>query len=256
MCQSESSFCMAGCGMIYQIAYYAWLIQMSDKTRKNVTELSPGDNPVVKLCKDRDGTQARLCPLTGSRIADFWPETRTAIQMHLFEVPKSGLWIGRTDDHLTEDDILRGLADQSMAKPGYALLALHPLQAQLMARDPRMKLLIETGAIRNIGQCGLLTHPTSSVRTLYADSHPFQLKCSLGIRITNCTRTNSQRTLESVIIIEQMIPLNRNETAFSISQMSETISGDPVVRPGQVMCLKVFESPEAEGHRKIVRTQI
>ncbi|KAI1712867.1 iucA / iucC family domain-containing protein [Ditylenchus destructor] len=156
--------------------------------------------------------KARVCPLTGSGIADFWPETRTSIQMHLIEVPKSGLWIGRTDDYLTEDDILRGLADQSMARPGYAILALHPLQAQLMKRDPRMQLLIETGVIRDIGQCGLLTHPTSSVRTLYVDSHPFQLKCALGIRITNCTRINPQRILESVIIIDQMI--NHIETNF------------------------------------------
>ncbi|KAI1692696.1 hypothetical protein DdX_21109 [Ditylenchus destructor] len=86
MCQSESSWCMAGCGMIYQIAYYAWLIQMSDKTRKNVTELSPDDNPMVKLCKESKKTQdcfTKCNARDADTIIEYFPAKYELIQMNL-----------------------------------------------------------------------------------------------------------------------------------------------------------------------------
>ncbi|KAI1706163.1 hypothetical protein DdX_13205 [Ditylenchus destructor] len=86
MCQSESSLCMARCAMIYQTAYYSWLIQMSDKTRKSNTELSPDDNPMVKLCKETRKTQdcfTKCNPTDADTIIEYFPAKYELIQMNL-----------------------------------------------------------------------------------------------------------------------------------------------------------------------------
>ena len=51
----------------------------------------------------------------------------------------------------------------------------------------------------------MLAYPTSSLRTMYMEGCPFQVKCPIGIRITNCIRTNAQRKLESILLMDRYL---------------------------------------------------
>lgn len=77
----------------------------------------------------------------------------------------------------------------------YALLPVHPWQADHMLADPDVAALAEKGLIVDCGEVGALWYPTSSVRTLYRPDAPFMLKLSLGVGITNSVRVNLAREL-------------------------------------------------------------
>ncbi len=146
--------------------------------------------------------KARLWPQP-LQAEDFSPEFRASVRLHLFEVPLRGLWIGTND--LSDQDVLAGLADQSAARPGHAILSMHPIQAELFRSDGRVRQLLETGRIRDLGRTGFRAFPTASVRTLYVQGHDYFIKGSLNIRITNCVRKHAWYELESALIVDRLL---------------------------------------------------
>lgn len=77
----------------------------------------------------------------------------------------------------------------------FALLPVHPWQADHMLRDPTVANLVADGRLIDCGEAGKPWFPTSSVRTLYRPDAPFMLKMSLGVGITNSVRVNLAREL-------------------------------------------------------------
>ncbi|MFH7617806.1 IucA/IucC family protein, partial [Pseudomonas syringae group genomosp. 7] len=77
---------------------------------------------------------------------------------HLFEDPLVGLRI--TANVLSESEVKAGFADQSRARPGHALISMHPVQAQQFMQDRRVQRLIELGQISDLGTTGPLARPT------------------------------------------------------------------------------------------------
>lgn len=146
--------------------------------------------------------KARLWPAS-SRQEEFSPEFHASLRLHLFEVPIDGLWIGANG--LSEQQALAGFADQGNARPGCAIVSMHPIQAELFRADRRVQRLLEARRIRDLGRTGFVAHPTASVRTLYAQGHDYFLKGSLNIRITNCVRKNAWYELESALIIDRLL---------------------------------------------------
>lgn len=134
---------------------------------------------------------------------DYSPEFGRALRLHLFEVPRDGLWIGAND--LSDQQALAGVADQTGARPGHAIIGMHPAQAELFRADRRVQRLLEAHRIRDLGRTGLRAFPTASVRTLYAEGHDYFIKGSLNIRITNCVRKNAWYELESALIIDRLM---------------------------------------------------
>ncbi len=156
--------------------------------------------------------KARLWPRS-LRQEEFSPEFCVPLRLHLFEVPRDGLWIGTND--LSDQQALAGFADQTNARPGHANISMHPVQAELFLADRRVQRLLDARRIRDLGKTGFRAFPTASVRTLYVEGHDYFIKGSLNIRITNCVRKNAWYELESALIIDRVMKHLTNAHADS-----------------------------------------
>lgn len=146
--------------------------------------------------------KARLWP-SSLRQEEVSPEFCASLRLHLFEVPADGLWIGANG--LSKQQALAALADQGDARPGRAIISMHPIQAELFLADGRVQRLLVTREIRDLGRSGFVAHPTASVRTLYVRGSEYFIKGSLNIRITNCVRKNAWYEQESALIIDRLL---------------------------------------------------
>ncbi|WP_122445586.1 IucA/IucC family protein [Pseudomonas viridiflava] len=130
------------------------------------------------------------------------PEFQAKTALHLFEVPMEGLRI--TSNGLSEKQVMAGFVDQAKARPGHALICMHPVQAELFMQDRRVQRLLELGEVTDLGTTGPLASPTASMRTWYIEGHDYFIKGSLNVRITNCVRKNAWYELESTLIIDEL----------------------------------------------------
>lgn len=146
--------------------------------------------------------KARLWPKNLQQEA-FSPEFRRPMKLHLFEVPRAGLWIGANG--LSDKDVLSGFADQSGARPDHAVISMHPVQAELFKADRRVQRLLAAGDIRDLGRAGFQAYPTASLRTMFVEGHNYFIKGSLNVRITNCVRKNAWYELESALLIDRLL---------------------------------------------------
>lgn len=146
--------------------------------------------------------KARLWPAS-LRQEEVSPEFGAALRLHQFEVPADEVRIATNG--LAREDALAAFADQRAARPGHAVISLHPIQAELFRADPRARAMLETRRIRDLGRSGFLSHPTASVRTMYVRGHDYFIKGSLNVRITNCVRKNAWYELESALLIDSLL---------------------------------------------------
>ncbi len=121
-------------------------------------------------------------------------------------------------DHLVREDsargetataIIRSLLPEGLAeerlKERETLLPMHPLQADALLLDPDVQALVEDGSLRPLGAFGPAFAATSSVRTVYSPAHPWMLKFSVPVRITNSLRVNRRHELEAGVAIARLI---------------------------------------------------
>jgi spermidine-citrate ligase len=114
------------------------------------------------------------------------------------------------------DFILRELAgdlsDRASLQPDEVLLPMHPLQAQALLLDPRIKTAMERGVLRHLGRAGIEFTATSSVRTVASDFSDWMLKFSLPVKITNSRRLNRLHELQAGVAMARLVELLDLET--------------------------------------------
>jgi siderophore synthetase component len=165
--------------------------------------------------------KARLWPAHLAQ-ETYAPEFQARTPLHLFEVPLEGLSVGANG--LSKAQVLAGFADQAQARPGHAVICMHPVQAQLFMQDGRVQRLLKSAAIVDLGATGLMANPTASIRTWYIEGHEFFIKGSLNVRITNCVRKNAWYELESALMIDRVfrnLQLTQPETLGGLSVVAE-----------------------------------
>lgn len=165
--------------------------------------------------------KARLWPAHLAQ-ETYAPEFQARTALHQFEVPRQGLNVA--GNGLSDAQVLAGFADQSQARPGYAIICMHPVQAQLFMQDGRVQRLLASGLIVDRGTSGLLASPTASIRTWYVEGHAYFIKGSLNVRITNCVRKNAWYELESALIVDRLfrrLQLTQAATLGGLSVVSE-----------------------------------
>ncbi|WP_419736443.1 IucA/IucC family protein [Pseudomonas sp. COR18] len=182
--------------------------------------------------------KARLWPAHLAQ-ETYAPEFQARTALHLFEVPLQGLRI--TANGLSEEQVLTGFADQRRARPGHAMLCMHPVQGQLFMQDRRVRRLLEQGQIFDHGTTGPLASPTASMRTWYIEGHDYFIKGSLNVRITNCVRKNAWYELESTLIIDQLFQRLQQSTPQTLGGLST------VAEPGSVSWAPQ-QADEADAH--------
>jgi siderophore synthetase component len=127
--------------------------------------------------------------------------------------------------------------------PGYLPLPAHPWQLRLLAGDPALRACLADGRLLDLGTAGPDVVPTSSVRTVYHPGMDAFLKFSLGVRITNCIRTNASYELSG---------------AVALTRLLAPVAADLAARfPGVTLLREPFsrtvEGPLVEGLGVIVR---
>nr|WP_300311402.1 IucA/IucC family protein [Halomonas sp.] len=134
----------------------------------------------------------------------YGPEFRPGGCLYQFEVPRDGLQINA--NRIGSDAVLACVADQRhAASTDRAVISMHPVQAALFKQDPRVVTLLRDGVLRDLGETGFAATPTASMRTWYIADHPFFIKGSLNVRITNCVRKNAWYELESTLVIDRIM---------------------------------------------------
>ncbi len=87
----------------------------------------------------------------------------------------------------------------------YALLPVHPWQANFLRYQPAVRQLLNQGLLQDLGLQGRAYLPTSSIRTVYHPDATFMLKLSLNVKITNSVRTNLYKELERSVEVYQLL---------------------------------------------------
>ncbi|WP_280569867.1 IucA/IucC family protein [Chromohalobacter sp. 296-RDG] len=132
------------------------------------------------------------------------PEFGTTTALHEFSFPVAGLSVQA--NRLNTLDVLPHVADQSRAEDlDRVVLGMHPVQADIFRQDTRVAEMIQTKVIGDLGSSGWHAAPTASMRTWYLEGHPWFIKGSLNVRITNCVRKNAWYELESTLVIDRIM---------------------------------------------------
>jgi siderophore synthetase component len=83
--------------------------------------------------------------------------------------------------------------------PDRLLLPAHPWELEHLQAQPEVADLFERGALVDLGPLGDPVTPTTSVRTVYGESWPWQLKFSLHVRVTNSLRVTLPKELDRAV---------------------------------------------------------
>ncbi|WP_100404189.1 IucA/IucC family protein [Bacillus solitudinis] len=143
------------------------------------------------------------------------PELKGQFQLHYFRVHTSIVEHGSA----LEDTAINLVKEQLKKDPDvtsefklnycqadeYALIPVHPWQADFLVRKPDVKALMRQGLIENVGEIGRTFYPTSSVRTVYHPEEKYMLKFSLNVKITNSVRVNKRMELERGVEVKNLL---------------------------------------------------
>ncbi|TQK51428.1 siderophore synthetase component [Streptomyces sp. SLBN-118] len=159
-------------------------------------------HPLHPAPKSREG-------LSDAEAERYSPELRGSFPLHWMAVDRSVL---ATDSAWTEQG--RTLPAEQLAArlcgglqlPDHTVpLPLHPWQAREVRHRLTVTALLDAGLLHDLGPCGNLWYPTSSVRTVHRPGAPAMLKLSLGVRITNSRRENLRKELHRGVEVHRLL---------------------------------------------------
>lgn len=159
--------------------------------------------------------------ITDEDLLYYSPEIGGAFPLHYYHVHRSLIReasLGeKSASRLVTEQLLEDpeLGDRTRAaissREDWAVVPVHPRQADILRRSPKITSLQARGLIEDLGPAGSPYQPTISVRTVYRREAEFMYKLSLGIEITNSRRMNLFKELERGLEIARLLetPLGR-----------------------------------------------
>ena len=194
--------------------------------------------------------------MTESDIKVYSPELKGAFPLHYFRahavsiyskstMPKSAIELIK---QLVKDDpeISDEFKEKYAGKDEYALLPIHPWQAEYLLKDSAVQEFIQEGMLENLGQHGQAFYATSSLRTVYHPDVAFMLKFSLNIKITNSVRVNLLKELERGAEVKELM-----DTQLG-SELSEQFPDFNIIHDPAFITLKLHDQKES-GFEVILR---
>lgn len=133
------------------------------------------------------------------------PELGAGFPLHYFAVRR---------EFLTQKSLLAEPCDVVVGRhgptslrtdPGFALLPVHPWQAQHLHVHPLVQRALQQGLLLDYGPQGDDYFATSSIRTVFHPENPYFYKFSLAVRVTNCVRKNALYELEGALQVTQIM---------------------------------------------------
>lgn len=163
------------------------------------------------VAKSREG-------FSSTDLLRYSPETAGRFQLHYFAAHQdivhqdSSLEQSAADtikqqlrSELSQDDQAR--ITQFLESEEYALIPIHPWQAEYLRQSEKVKALEETGRLHYLGSIGAGFTATTSIRTVFYEHSDFMYKLSLNVRITNSERVNKSWELDRVVETARMMQL-------------------------------------------------
>jgi siderophore synthetase component len=151
-------------------------------------------------------TPKSLQGMTNWQQTAYAPELRGGFQLtyfaaaaHLVREDSAGMAVEPIVESLLGND-----AGKMNAGDSEVLIPMHPLQAEALMLDPKVRSLMASGQIRHLGPAGPLFTATSSVRTVYCEDAAWMPKFSLPVRITNSKRVNRRYELEAGVALARL----------------------------------------------------
>jgi len=142
---------------------------------------------------------------------DFSPERGARFRLHYLAVHQELLveaWLEAPDTGLADEVLTAARARLGERHTEYAVLPMHPWQADYLLPQPDIRPLLAAGLLVDLGVLGPLAHATSSVRSVWVPETGHGYKLPLQVRITNLIRENtleqSRRTLEAARVIHHL----------------------------------------------------
>ncbi|WEX75367.1 IucA/IucC family siderophore biosynthesis protein [Sinorhizobium numidicum] len=140
--------------------------------------------------------------MTEAESRRYSPEFAAGFPLRWFAVERSLFHTGHSQGSPSAEEWLKAAIGSDfdaikarLPEGDFALLPVHPWQADHMLKDPAVAALVANCRLVDCGEAGEPWFPTSSVRTLYRPDAPFMPKLSLGVGITNSVRVNLAREL-------------------------------------------------------------
>ncbi|WNC17516.1 IucA/IucC family protein [Brevibacillus brevis] len=144
-------------------------------------------------------------------LAAYCPELGAAFPLHYFAVHRE--WVSEEwlDGHgPVLPPVVIDSAEQHLGVEAseYAIVPMHPWQADYVSQLPEFQSLQHRGYIVSLGQLGPFLYPTSSVRTVWDPEGGYGYKLPLHVRITNLLRENTEeqvrRTMDGAKVIHHL----------------------------------------------------
>lgn len=180
------------------------------------------------------------------------PELKTRFALRYFAVQE-------TYFETNAPDLTRFEHENIKAPEGYRLLPAHPWQAKLALAQPAIKHALQQGILLDLGEGTVEYAPTSSIRTLYREDHPWFYKFSLHARITNCLRKNAHYELTgAALLTEHLRPVLQDlarvfpETRILLEPAYCTVRLDPSSQEYLGMLLRENPAPDLKEGESLV----
>ncbi|MEA5583642.1 IucA/IucC family siderophore biosynthesis protein [Nodularia harveyana UHCC-0300] len=143
------------------------------------------------------------------------PELKGSFPLHYFRahlsIVQTGSGLQETAIELIKSEIMADpnvnadFKNSYCGEDEYALLPIHPWQANHLSQQPEIQKLIQQGILQDLGLVGRAYQPTSSIRTVYHPEAALMLKLSLNVKITNSLRTNLYKELERSLEVHKIL---------------------------------------------------
>lgn len=181
-------------------------------------------HPLHPTPKSRGGVYRQellaCSPEVGARFPLHWFRIDPRLLQHQGE-PQAADWISRSAG-------------------GEQVYPCHPWELTHILASPLYQEAQSLGLITPLGARGAEFFPTSSVRTLYRPGLPWQLKCSIHVRLTNCVRKNAWYELESAVALNSLL-------APCLARLENACQGFRVMREPSASSLDFSLIPGADA---------
>ncbi|MBD2519598.1 IucA/IucC family siderophore biosynthesis protein [Nostoc sp. FACHB-973] len=209
-------------------------------------------HPLHPTPKSREG-------FAENELAIYSPELKGSFPLYYFRahqsIVESGSALPQTAIELIKAELLTdGEVDENFKMnycraDEYALLPVHPWQANFLRCQPGVQQLFNQGLLEDLGLQGRAFMPTSSIRTVYHSDATFMVKLSLNVKITNSMRAISYKELKRAVELYQLL---NTEVG---NQLCDRFPQFNIIREPAYITLKIDGEPST-GFASLLRENV
>jgi len=166
-------------------------------------------HPTHPAAKSREG-------FLDTELARYSPELQGDFPLHFFHVHPDILHTDSAAVGRSAPEIIRNMLGKDTqvppeflarccAKPDWALLPVHPWQANFVQTLPEVQDLFQRGLLEDLGEAGAAFSPTTSIRSVYREGCEFMFKFSLSVKITNSVRVSLTHELDRAVEMARLM---------------------------------------------------